>query len=109
MGRHHRIEQDEQSFWELDTHEFPTLKVPKPTVEIALRELPSLPIDKFREARKALDEHLIAGTGLCISCKEFGPCAARLDAMEVMKESRDLPMRTPGLTRPELNGAKRVA
>lgn len=78
-------------------HEAPEPKWEQPTEE------------EYRAARIALDEHLIMGTGRCRSCKAFGPCSYRNAAIRVISRASWLPMRTPGLTRPELLGAKQIA
>ena len=63
----------------------------------------------YDEAQSALDRHVTSsGTGRCLLCEEYGPCSKREAAIRVMSRYLWLPSRTPGATRPELVGARRV-
>ena len=60
-------------------------------------------------AQEVLAEHVTSSaTGLCLKCGVLGPCYRRETATVVFSRFLRLPRRTPGLTRPQLVGARRV-
>jgi hypothetical protein len=66
--------------------------------------------DQVENAQEVLDQHLVSSaTGLCLVCGVPGPCRRRETAAALFFVSLRLPRRTPGATRPELLGARRVA
>ena len=66
-------------------------------------------MDEINNAQDVLDQHLVSSaTGLCLVCKVPGPCQRRETAAALFFVSGRLPRRTPGATRPELLGARRV-
>lgn len=65
--------------------------------------------DQLAVAQEALDRHATSSaTGLCLQCGVPGPCARRETAVKVFSRHMRLPRRIPGLSRPELIGARRV-
>lgn len=65
--------------------------------------------DEIDEAVSILDTHITSsGTGRCIKCGVFGPCPTRTQGLMVMTRALWLPRRKPGVTQPELVGAKRI-
>jgi hypothetical protein len=61
------------------------------------------------DAQSTLDTHVVVlATGLCLGCGEPGPCPERVRAELVFRHSLRLPRRTPGASRPEIVGARRV-
>jgi hypothetical protein len=65
--------------------------------------------EQLSAAQRTLEEHTISSaTGLCLSCRIPGPCAAREYAGWVFARAARLPVRVPGLSRPELVGARRL-
>lgn len=65
--------------------------------------------EAYLAAQATLDQHVTScGTGRCIDCGAFGPCQTRETAISVFSRYLWLPTRTPGATRPELAGARRV-
>jgi hypothetical protein len=65
--------------------------------------------DQLAVAQEALDRHVTSSaTGLCLVCGIPGPCARRETAVKVFSRYVRLPRRTPGQSRPELIGARRV-
>jgi hypothetical protein len=66
--------------------------------------------DQLDQAQKALERHAMSSAnGRCVSCGIPGPCRDYESAARVFKLSLRLPRRVPGLTRPELVNARRVA
>lgn len=66
-------------------------------------------IEQLAIAQQVLDEHITSSaTGLCLKCGVLGPCYRRETATVVFSRFLRLPRRTPGLTRPQLVGARRV-
>jgi hypothetical protein len=62
------------------------------------------------EAQAVLNLHATSSaTGLCRVCGVPGPCIRREAAMSVFTSFHRLPRRIPGLSEPELIGARRVA
>ena len=60
-------------------------------------------------AQRVLDEHITSSVdGRCVQCGVPGPCYRRETAVVVFTRFLRLPRRIPGLTRPELVGARRV-
>jgi hypothetical protein len=60
-------------------------------------------------AQQVLDEHITSSVdGRCLKCGVPGPCYRREAAVVVFSRFLRLPRRIPGLTRPELIGARRV-
>jgi hypothetical protein len=60
-------------------------------------------------AQRVLDEHLTdSHTGRCRGCGAPGPCWRRETAVAVFSRYARLPRRVPGLSRPELVGARRL-
>jgi hypothetical protein len=60
-------------------------------------------------AQKVLDEHVTSSaTGRCLKCGVPGPCYRRETATIVFSRFLRLPRRVPGLTKPQLVGARRV-
>jgi hypothetical protein len=58
-------------------------------------------------AQRALDQHVVSSvTGLCVVCRVPGPCLRRETAAVVFARFERLPRRVPGLSRPELVGAR---
>jgi hypothetical protein len=65
--------------------------------------------DQLAVAQEALDRRTTSSaTGLCLECGVPGPCAHRETAVKVFSRCLRLPRRIPGLSRPELIGARRV-
>ncbi|MEV4620504.1 hypothetical protein AB0J74_17575 [Asanoa sp. NPDC049573] len=64
---------------------------------------------QVEQAQAVLDRHAVSSSdGLCVECKVLGPCQAHEAATNVFARSARLPRRRPGLTRPEIVGARRV-
>lgn len=64
---------------------------------------------KIDDAQVVLEQHAMSSAdGRCRSCHVPGPCAEYQAAASVFRRSMRLPRRVPGLTRPELIGARRV-
>lgn len=64
---------------------------------------------QYLAAQAVLDQHVTScGTGRCIECGALGPCYRREAAVSVISRTVWLPTRTPGLSRPQLVGARRV-
>jgi hypothetical protein len=60
-------------------------------------------------AQWTLDQHAtVSATGLCRICMVPGPCERWESAAAVFTRSGRLPRRTPGLSRPELIGARQI-
>jgi hypothetical protein len=66
--------------------------------------------DQLAKAQRDLDTHVTSGaTGRCLTCGMPGPCQARENAVETWSRAvYRLPRRRPGITRPELIGARLV-
>jgi hypothetical protein len=65
--------------------------------------------DQLAIAQDVLNRHAMSSaTGLCLVCGVPGPCWRRETAVVVFSRFVRLPRRVPGLTRPELIGARRV-
>ena len=65
--------------------------------------------EAFRAAQEVLDTHTTqTSTGRCRVCDTYGPCYKREGAVHVFSRYSRLPVRTPGLSCPELVGARRV-
>jgi hypothetical protein len=65
---------------------------------------------QLAEAQAVLNLHATSSaTGLCRVCRIPGPCPRRETAMSVFCRYHRLPRRIPGLSEPELIGARRVA
>jgi hypothetical protein len=61
-------------------------------------------------AQDALNTHAVSIVdGLCVTCRVPGPCLRHETAAVVFARFAKLPRRIPGLTRPELVGARRLA
>ena len=61
------------------------------------------------QAQQLLDEHVArADNGRCMRCGEIEPCAPRIAALRLFWAAPMLPRRIPGLSRPELIGARWV-
>lgn len=61
-------------------------------------------------AQQALDEHItLTATGRCRTCDIPGPCPWWEAATAAFTQTRRLPRRTSGLSRPDLVGVRRVA
>jgi hypothetical protein len=66
--------------------------------------------ERLAEAQRTLDRHITSSAnGRCIECGQPGPCPAREAAALIFSRSLRLPLRRPGVTRPELIWARRVA
>ncbi|GAA1886094.1 hypothetical protein [Asanoa iriomotensis] len=66
--------------------------------------------ERLAEAQRTLDTHITSSaTGLCLACGTLGPCRKHEAASGVFERSARLPRRRPGLTRPELVGARLVS
>ena len=60
-------------------------------------------------ALSEFNEHAtLSGSGLCRICQVEGPCARRNTAERTLRSCNLLPQRSPGATRPELIGLRRV-
>lgn len=60
-------------------------------------------------AQNVLDRHVTSSaTGRCLECGVPGPCLRRETAAAVFTRHEQLPRRIPGLTRPDLVGARRI-
>ena len=58
-------------------------------------------------AQAVLDRHATSSaTGFCLACGVPGPCLRNETAATVFMVRRGLPRRVPGLSRPELIGAR---
>ena len=65
---------------------------------------------QLAEAQAVLNLHATSSaTGLCRVCGIPGPCFRCDTAMSVFSRYHRLPRRIPGLSKPELIGARRVA
>lgn len=65
--------------------------------------------EAYREAQTVLDRHVTSSVnGRCMECDALGPCYRREAAVSIMARYLWLPLRTPGASRPELIGARRV-
>jgi hypothetical protein len=65
--------------------------------------------EQLANAQGVLDAHITSSaTGRCLACGTPGPCWQRETAASIFSRSLRLPRRTPGATRPELIGARRV-
>lgn len=65
--------------------------------------------DVVDRAQAVLDAHAVSSAdGLCVACRVPGPCGRYEGAAAVFAQSLRLPRRIPGVTRPELIGARRV-
>jgi hypothetical protein len=65
---------------------------------------------QLAEAQAVLSLHATSSaTGLCRVCGIPGPCYRRETAMSIFSRYHRLPRRIPGLSKPELVGARRVA
>ncbi len=63
--------------------------------------------DQLAKAQRDLDMHITSGaTGRCLRCGMPGPCQTRENAVETWSRANRLPRRRPGITRPELIGAR---
>lgn len=61
------------------------------------------------QAQRLLDAHvMVLATGSCRLCGTFGSCGYRDAASATFARYRQLPVRRPGASRPELAGARRV-
>jgi hypothetical protein len=68
-------------------------------------DAPATPAD----AQRMVDAHPVSsGDGRCQECAVVGPCVARVVALSVLAQHRQLPRRRAGATRPELIGLRRV-
>ncbi len=64
---------------------------------------------QLSEAQRILDRHITSSaTGRCMECGTLGPCHKRENAVVIFSRTLRLPRRQPGVTRPELVGARRV-
>ena len=64
---------------------------------------------KIDDARSILERHAVSSAdGMCLSCRVPGPCRENEAAAMAFRLSMRLPRRVPGMTRPELIGARRV-
>lgn len=65
--------------------------------------------DQLEAAQDALNRHATSSaTGRCVTCNLPGPCSRRETALALFSRFSRMPVRTPGLARPELIGARRV-
>jgi len=65
--------------------------------------------DQLAIAQSVLDRHPTSSMdGTCVQCGTTGPYPVREIAMVVFSRSSRLPRRVPGVTRPELVGARRL-
>lgn len=66
--------------------------------------------DQLAAAQEALDRHATSSaTGRCVTCGLVGPCPRRETALALFSRFMRMPRRRPGLARPELIGARRIA
>jgi hypothetical protein len=64
---------------------------------------------QLAEAQRTLDTHVTSSaTGRCLACGSYGPCYKRENAVVIFSRTLRLPRRKPGVTRPELVGARPV-
>ena len=64
---------------------------------------------KIDDAQATLEKHAISSAdGTCLMCGVPGPCTEYEAAATAFRWSMRLPQRVPGLTRPELVGARRI-
>ena len=64
---------------------------------------------KIDDAQTILERHAVSSAdGMCLSCRVPGPCVEHEAAAPAFRLSMRLPRRVPGLTRPELVGARRI-
>lgn len=64
---------------------------------------------KIDGAQATLELHAVSSAdGMCLACRVLGPCAEYEAAATAFRSSMRLPRRVPGLTRPELVGARRI-
>jgi hypothetical protein len=62
------------------------------------------------EAQRVLDEHVTSSAdGRCLACNVLGPCWRRENAVVTFSRKLRLPLRRPGVTRPELVNLRRIA
>lgn len=60
-------------------------------------------------AQQLIDQHHMSFEhGLCVVCYRSWPCVKVVDAQERLARYGLLPQRTPGATRPDLAGLRRV-
>jgi hypothetical protein len=65
--------------------------------------------EQLTTAQATLDEHVTSSaTGRCLACDTPGPCWRRENAVVIFSRTLRLPVRSPGASRPELIGAKRI-
>jgi hypothetical protein len=65
---------------------------------------------QLAEAQAVLNLHSTSSaTGLCQVCGVPGPCFRRESAISIFSRYLRLPRRVPGLSKPDLIGARRVA
>ncbi|MFI6759465.1 hypothetical protein ACIBF5_10045 [Micromonospora sp. NPDC050417] len=65
--------------------------------------------DQIELAQQTLELHTVSSAnGHCMACGVPGPCAAQEQATKVFLFALRLPRRIPGLTRPELIGARQM-
>jgi hypothetical protein len=63
--------------------------------------------DVIERAQETLDVHVLGShTGRCLACNEL-ECPYREEAVRVFSRYNHLPIRRPGMTRPELISARR--
>ncbi len=64
---------------------------------------------RLAQAQRTLDTHVTSSaTGRCLACGTLGPCPKRENAVITFSRMSRLPRRQPGMTRPELVGARRL-
>jgi hypothetical protein len=59
--------------------------------------LAGVALEQLEAAQAKIDAHLHTRLGLCATCGELAPCAARLAASAVFARYHQLPRRRPGL------------
>lgn len=60
-------------------------------------------------AQRIVDQHaILMASGKCSHCGTPGPCDQRWLALRELARNKRLPRRAPGLSRPELVGARRI-
>lgn len=65
--------------------------------------------EQVRYAQRTLDVHTTSSaTGLCLECRQRGPCPEREVAVRIFSRASRLPQRTPMATQPGLIGARKV-
>jgi hypothetical protein len=65
--------------------------------------------DVLDQVQADIERHAVSSAdGLCLTCRTTGPCETYENASRTFMRYGQMPRRRPGLSRPQLLGARRV-